>query len=337
MKKTVLILLLTTSITRTNFITDSIIQYKAHRALQANDLKKSQQDYTSLLEKSPYDPATNYNLGLTFFKQKQFDQAFDGFARAAKHAQPKSKLQEQSFFNQGNTFVELQKLQEAINAYEKTLEINPNNDHAQHNIEIVKKMLQQEEQKKDKDNSDKQNDKNKDKQKNDKNQKSENQQEQDSHDQDSKENDDSQDSNNKKDQKTNKDQQEHPKENYKNRDEKQDNPDENQTKEQSADKLEKSKQQEQQQDDSLKKSYDKQNKKNDTSSQDTDKQDQQEAALQDDLAAQVDPNNKNDERLNKKSATLMQKMKDHEDHIQKQLLKMNVSKQGETKHGQKNW
>ncbi|MCX5923457.1 MAG: hypothetical protein NTU89_02720 [Candidatus Dependentiae bacterium] len=316
-----------------SMITDNAWKFLANAAYHTNDFQGAQVHYSKILEKNPYDPETNYNLGLTSLKQMKHDTALNYFTRAAKHAQKNSQLQEQAFFNQGNTLVGLNKLQESLKSYQQVLAINQKNDRAKQNIEVVKKMLEQKkEQNNDQNKNDDQNkdSDSKDQKSDKKNEKSNND---DSKDQDSKDqNSDKLDD--KKEQEKTKQEKEKEEQNQKDRDQKDQNSDQNKTKEQSADQLEKSKQQKEKQDDSLKKSQEKKDDpKNDTLKEE---ESTQEESLNDELAELVNPDDK-DDRLNKTSASLMQKMKDHEDHIQKQLLKMNVSKHGAAKHGQKNW
>lgn len=337
----ILTTILTTGSIHSSLITSSASKFLANAAYHTNDFHGAQKKYTNLLESNPYDPETNYNLGLTFLKQMKHDQALSYFTRASKRAKPNSKLQEQSLFNQGNTLVGLNKLQESLKSYEQVLAINKANDRARHNIEVVKKMLeQQNQQKNDKNDENKDNDKNENK-----DQKSDNKSSKDSASKDQKsDNNDSKDSDStdnnseklddKKDQEKTKQEKDQEEKKDKNRDQKEQSSNKDQTKEQSADQLEKSKQQKEKQDESLKKSKEKQNNSNESGQ--IDQQDSQEESLKDELAEIVDPADK-DERLEKSSANLMQKMKEHEDHIQKQLLKMNVSKNGAAKHGQKNW
>lgn len=63
----------------------------------------------------------------------------------------------------------------------------------------------------------------------------------------------------------------------------------------------------------------------------------QTVALSNQYAEQMDADVAHDDRLDKKDIRLLKLLSEQEDSIHKQLLKMNVSKQGTEKHGQKNW
>jgi Ca-activated chloride channel family protein len=120
--------------------------------------KGNWQESKELLKKAlpsdPQNPTLAYDLGVSCYKTKEYDKALSYFQSAAQSPDGLSTLTEQAWFNAGNAYVQLKQLQEAINAYDKTLGINPSNIHAQHNRDIVKKMLEeqkkQEEKNKDK-------------------------------------------------------------------------------------------------------------------------------------------------------------------------------------------
>lgn len=79
--------------------------------------------------------------GIAYYKDKQFDQAYNEFKK------DKSGL---GYYNQGNALAQSQKYQEAIDAYTQALKIDRNNADAKYNIELLKKLQQQQ---KNKDNS----------------------------------------------------------------------------------------------------------------------------------------------------------------------------------------
>lgn len=104
--------------------------------------------------------------GSAYYKDKQYDKAYEEFS--------KDKTSE-GYYNQGNALAQSHKYQEAVDAYTKSLELDKNNKDAKHNLEIVKKLLEQDKQNQDKNkdqNQDKKDDK--DKKPDDKNDKSDN-------------------------------------------------------------------------------------------------------------------------------------------------------------------
>ena len=104
--------------------------------------------------------ATKDQQGRTLMDKKQFKQANETFLRpdwqatAAYRAgdyEQAAKLfssaqSEDAYYNQGNALAYLGKYQEAINAYSEALKLVKDYPDAQHNIDVLKKLLQQQSQ-----------------------------------------------------------------------------------------------------------------------------------------------------------------------------------------------
>ncbi len=98
--------------------------------------------------------------GQKAFQQQQFDQAAGQFDnpgwkaasqyRAGQYEQVLDTLKDtqtsQGLYNKGNAHVKQGQLQEALEAYEKSLEIDPENADAQYNKELVEKELEKQQQ-----------------------------------------------------------------------------------------------------------------------------------------------------------------------------------------------
>ena len=99
---------------------------------------------------------TPYQHGVAAYKAGRYDQAVQSF-KAAQGVQAE--------YNLGNAQLMQGKAEEAIASYENVLKQNPNDAHAKHNLEIAKKMLQQQkEQPQNKESSDQKKDGQQDKQ-----------------------------------------------------------------------------------------------------------------------------------------------------------------------------
>ena len=114
------------------------------------------------LVNEPNRPDLLYDLGVASCKNKEFEQAAAYFKSASSVDECSEKLKEQSLFNLGNACVELNQLSDAVVHYERVLELNDQNEHAKHNLQIVKKMLEeqkkQEQNEQNKDNKEKKQD-----------------------------------------------------------------------------------------------------------------------------------------------------------------------------------
>lgn len=360
---------------KANIISDSLTQYRGHQAYSLGNFKKAEQEYLKLLAHDPYNAQANYNMGVCLYQQKKHEEAEHYFARSVHHAGEKSKLQEQALFNQADALVKQNKLQPALELYEKVLKINPENKDAQNNLAVVKNMIEQQKKQQQGDDNqqqqDKQQKKNDEKSSKSKNQKSKDQG-QSSENQSDQSQDDQQQSDSDKsehDKKSSIKDSEESKQEQQSKNKQQENA-QNDNKGKQGRNQEQQKQQEQQQEktknsaDGLEKSSEKKDKKNGVqgkneqekndehdkeSSEKLDKEhkktlghdgkeEEKEAVfLKDELADDLLSKAGDDKRLDKRSMQIMQIMEDDEKNIQKQLLKMNVTKQGAKNHGQKNW
>jgi Ca-activated chloride channel homolog len=62
------------------------------------------------------------------------------YATAGAHFKARQGME--GFYNQGNALAYQEKYQEAIQAYDKTLKLNPHHDDAKHNRDLLKKLLE---------------------------------------------------------------------------------------------------------------------------------------------------------------------------------------------------
>lgn len=139
---------------------------KASNALSKGEYLQSQETMRAMLVDNPERPDLLYDMGVASFKNKEYAQAAAYFKDATKMKNCSDLLKEQAFFNLGNACVELNELNDAVVHYEKVLELNEDNEYAKHNLDIVKKMLEeqkkQQEQNQDNNKNQDQKDKNKD-------------------------------------------------------------------------------------------------------------------------------------------------------------------------------
>jgi len=110
--------------------------------------------YSIALLKQSNSPRLHYNLGTAFYKQSKFSEAGHEFKRALalqsiltlndkKVFSPAAKLRSNIYYNTGNTFFMRNNYSGAILHYERTLQINPQDQDAKYNLELAKKMKAQ--------------------------------------------------------------------------------------------------------------------------------------------------------------------------------------------------
>ena len=100
----------------------------AFQAYQDQDYAQAGELYDNALEK-----------GSALYKNKQYQQALTKFSQATR-TQPDSAA---AFYNQGNAYAQLQEFDKAIQSYDQALAINPMLKAAQENIDLLKKLQEQ--------------------------------------------------------------------------------------------------------------------------------------------------------------------------------------------------
>lgn len=96
-----------------------------------SDPKEKQQDQLS------------YDLGAALYKAGNFEEAAGWFSKAAKSAlEGDKKLASDALYNLGNSYVQMQKLEEAANAYKYALKVDPKDRETKENLESVLRMMQ---------------------------------------------------------------------------------------------------------------------------------------------------------------------------------------------------
>lgn len=176
---------------------------RGNDAFEKGDFKKAEIDYRKALEKNIKSTKGTYNLGGAIYQQESFEDAanlYGSLAESNISAEEKAK----SFHNLGNSQMNMQQFDAAIESYKNALRNNPGDMETKYNLEYAKKMLQQQEQQQNQENKDKQ-DKDEDK-KQDQEQKQD-QQKQDEKDKQKQDQDQKQKQDQKQDQQQNQDQQ----------------------------------------------------------------------------------------------------------------------------------
>lgn len=135
---------------------------KASDAITNGDYTQAQDLMRTMLVDEPTRPDLLYDLGITSFKNKEYEQAAAYFNSAATAEPCPPQLAEQALFNLGNACVELKQLNDAIVHYQKVLEMNEKNEFARHNLEVVKKMREEQEKQQQNQDDQKDQDQNKD-------------------------------------------------------------------------------------------------------------------------------------------------------------------------------
>ncbi|UCE03801.1 MAG: tetratricopeptide repeat protein [Candidatus Latescibacterota bacterium] len=117
---------------------DATQAYEEQRFDEATD------KYGEALTHAPESGDISYNLGNALYRAQQYEDAVKSLGRAAQSDDP--ELRHQSLHNLGNTFFQMGKLPEAVDAYRRALDAKPNDLDTKINFEKALQLMQQQEQ-----------------------------------------------------------------------------------------------------------------------------------------------------------------------------------------------
>lgn len=116
---------------------------KAAHAITWQDvwLNKNQQGVRLLKQNKAQQAITTFTnpawLGIAYYNNQQYSKAYTQF---------KQSTSARSLYNQGNALAYMHKYKQAIASYKKSLNIQPNNSDAKYNIELLEKLLKQQQE-----------------------------------------------------------------------------------------------------------------------------------------------------------------------------------------------
>ena len=97
--------------------------------------------YQDILSKRKNDNAAKFGLGVTAYKQKDIETALNSL-NAAKNSED-SKLSSKAYYNLGNMLREQNKMDESLAFYKKAIELDPSDQDAKINFELLKQVMQE--------------------------------------------------------------------------------------------------------------------------------------------------------------------------------------------------
>lgn len=124
----------------------------ARKDFEAGRYRESLEEYRRLAEEKPGDVRLRYNAGASAYRAGAYDQATEHFSAALRAEDV--KLQQQAYYNLGNTLYrageESQDLrgkqtawEQAVQHYDASLKLLPEDSDAKHNLEVVRKKLEE--------------------------------------------------------------------------------------------------------------------------------------------------------------------------------------------------
>ncbi|WP_027127542.1 tetratricopeptide repeat protein [Gelidibacter mesophilus] len=176
--------------------------YDANALMESDNFISAEKEYRKAISEQPTSVAGTYNLGNSYYKKGNFEEALYRQQQAAKNATDKAD-KHKAFHNIGNILMKNKQCKEAVEAYKSALRNNPSDDETRYNLGLAKECAEQQkddqpDENQDKDeNKDQEDDKDKDKNQEDQDKKDN----KDEKDQDKKDGDDKKDDGKPKDEK----------------------------------------------------------------------------------------------------------------------------------------
>lgn len=141
------------------------------KALKEENHEKAFKLFLKALGEDPFNPYIRYNLAHSLFQKGEVQKAIDEFKKLEEELfhQGEKKLRFHTLFNQAYLESQQGNIEEALEAYQKTLEINPSSKEVKRNIELLFKENQSSSKNKNNQEQKKDQDSKEDEQKKDKN------------------------------------------------------------------------------------------------------------------------------------------------------------------------
>ena len=135
-------------------------QDKGKKAYEEGHYDEARVYYEHVLKNRKKDNGAQFGLGVTAYQQKDMETA----ARALNNAMNSDdkSLASKAMYNLGNMFRDQQKMEESLALYRKAIELDPTDEDAKVNYELLKQVLQQQEQQQQEDKQNQEQDQEKD-------------------------------------------------------------------------------------------------------------------------------------------------------------------------------
>ena len=130
--------------------------YEGNALEENDDFVSAEMEYRKAISKQPTVVAGVYNLGNSYYKKGNFEEALYRHEQAAKTANSKSE-KHKAFHNIGNILMQNKKCKEAVEAFKNALRNDPTDDETRYNYALAKECAEQQKQDQQDENKDDQN------------------------------------------------------------------------------------------------------------------------------------------------------------------------------------
>ncbi|MBI3316167.1 MAG: VWA domain-containing protein [Candidatus Omnitrophica bacterium] len=131
---------------------------EGNKHFKKGEIGKAKTQYLKALRSEPGLPPVAFNLGNAYYKEARYEDSLKTYRQAAEDPKD-AHLQSKAFYNLGNTLYRRQEPDKAVEFYKQALRLDPKDEDAKYNLELLKKKEDQkkkEDPKKDQDKQKKQ-------------------------------------------------------------------------------------------------------------------------------------------------------------------------------------
>lgn len=118
---------------------------KGNRAYKDSTYVNAEVNYRKAIDVNPKSAISMYNLGNTLMQQNKLQEAMEQFVAATKMEKDKGNLA-QIYHNMGVIFQSGKDYAKAVEAYKESLRNNPKDNEVRYNLALAQKMLKDQEQ-----------------------------------------------------------------------------------------------------------------------------------------------------------------------------------------------
>jgi Ca-activated chloride channel family protein len=119
---------------------------EGNEAFAQEDYEGALLAYNQAQGESPELAEPHYNAASAHYKKEAYDQAQQEIEGALLAEQHQDGLDQNSYYNLGNTFFQAEQYQAAVEAYKEALRLDPADLQAKQNLELALRQLQQQQQ-----------------------------------------------------------------------------------------------------------------------------------------------------------------------------------------------
>ncbi|WP_344726760.1 tetratricopeptide repeat protein [Corallibacter vietnamensis] len=122
--------------------------YQGNEKANSEDYIAAEMDYRKAISSQETNVAGAYNLGTSYYKKGNLDEALYRLTQAAKNATNKEN-KHKAYHNIGNILMQNKKCKEAVEAYKNALRNNPSDEETRYNLGLAKECAEQQEDQQD--------------------------------------------------------------------------------------------------------------------------------------------------------------------------------------------